>query len=76
MKVLRMMIYSKAKFIRGLSYVLVGVFLGCANFIFAVIALATAIVFDALATAAEIHTEPLQSGKRVKANRIVAPDEI
>lgn len=71
-----MMIYNKAKFIRALSYVLVGVFLGSSNFIFVIISLATAIVFDALATAVELKREPLQSGKRVKASRVFVPDDI
>lgn len=76
MKILSTMVYNKAKFIRALSYVMVGLFFGLSSYLFAVVALAAGIVFDALATAAEIKFDPSQNGKRVKAVRVSAPVDI
>lgn len=52
--VIKMMIASKVRFLKNLAYVCVGIALGSSEFVWFILALAVAIVLDALLTIFEV----------------------
>lgn len=55
---LKAITHRKANGLRHISWILTGFFLGSINFELAILSLALAIIFDAIATHAEVRPDP------------------
>lgn len=63
---LRVMISGKVRFLKNLAYVCVGVALGATDLVWFIIALAAAIVLDALLTIVSLPVHPCSDSESTK----------